>query len=159
MTSIFLKPSGRVYYISFSLAFFLISALLIWASPLLPFNPYQLVFILIILALVASLAIFFYFQYQYIHLEEDTVTIRQGFLNSRISIIPIKKVIEVRSDYSLVDRLLQMGTLYLDTAGTANLEITFRFVPRENIHTFLGAFKRYQDEIDKEEKKDNADSW
>lgn len=146
--SIYLKPSGRKYYISFSFAFVLLSAMLFFTAPLFPFNIYLVIFVLFVLDCIIIGSIFLYFQSRYIHIENDIITVKEGLIMSKIAVIPFNKVSEVTTQYTLMDKLLRVGTIMLDTAGTPKVEVSFSNIPCESITAFIGVFKRYK-KIDK----------
>lgn len=145
MNSIYLKPSGRIYYASFVLLFILISTLLNAASAFLAFNIYQVMFILLALASFASLIAFLYFQHKYIHVEDEIITVREGIITSKISVIPFNKINEIKTQFSFFDRLLGVGTIMIDTAGTSAVEVVFKNVPKESISAFLGLFRQHRE--------------
>ncbi len=141
---IYLKPSGRRYYLLFFLAFATISAVLLFATPLFPFNVYQAVFALLVLASIASGVAFLYFQRQYIYVEDEMITVREGIFTSRAMMIPFSNVVEIKTQYTLVDSILGVGTVMIDTAGTAGVEVVFSNIPRQSIINFLSLFRHYK---------------
>lgn len=166
LTSIYLKPSGRRYYISFFLAFALLSIILFLASPMLKFNVYQLIFALLVLNFFASGIAFLYFQHHYIHVEDEIITVKEGLLMSKMVVIPFDKINEIKTEYSMSDRILGVGTIMLDTAGTGAVEVIFPDVPRESINAFIALFRQYKEKKEapgeeaKEEKPEGErDSW
>ncbi len=144
LNSIYLKSSGRRYYVTFFIAFLILSAILLAISPFIPFNVYQLVFALLVLNFAASGAAFLYFQNRYIHVEDEVLTVRQGVLTSKMSVIPFNKIDEIKTQYTLFDRVLGIGTIMIDTAGTSGVEVVFSNVPQESINAFLGLFRQYR---------------
>ncbi len=176
MSAIFLKPSGRAYYLAFFALFMLFSLLLVFVSNYfaLAFNIYQVIVGLMVVYFIASSAIFLYYQCQYIHVEENFITVRQGVISSKVSVVPMSKIVEVAASYSILDRILGIGTIKVDTSGTNTVEIIFRFVPKESIHTFISIFKTKKAEESpavkvtaeshppskaKGEEEDKRDSW
>ncbi len=149
-SSIYLKPSGRVYYASFFIAFLLLSGLLMLAAPFVKFNVYQAMFALLVLNFIASGLAFLYFQQSYIHVEDEIVTVKEGVVLSKMVVIPFNKIDGIKTQYSLIDLLFGLGTIMIDTAGTGAIEVIFSNVPKESIDSFVAMFRNYrQDQADK----------
>lgn len=166
LTSIYLKPSGRRYYISFFLAFVILSIIIFLASPLLKFNVYQLILALLALNFLASGIAFLHFQHHYIHVEDEIITVKEGLLMSKMVVIPFDKINEIKTEYGMSDRILGVGTIMLDTAGTGAVEVIFSNVPRESINAFIALFRQYKEkkeapgeEAEEEKPEGERDSW
>lgn len=161
--SIYLKPSGRIYYAVVFAAFLLLSALLFLLEPWLGINAPLGSLWLLVLAFCAWGFVFLYFQYHYIHVEDGTLTVREGLLTRKMVIIPFEKITEIESVRSALEALFGVGTVKIDTSGTSGMEIIFRNVPKESIDSFLGFFRRYQDSGAKPQyaskEEEERDTW
>ncbi|VVB98372.1 Bacterial PH domain protein [uncultured archaeon] len=143
MNVIYLKPSGRPYYVSLFAAFLALSALLYLVAPLVPqVNVYALMFGLLVLYFAASGVVFLYFQQVYMHVEDETITVKRGIVTSNVSVIPFNKITEVSTRYTLADKLLGLGSVTLEMMGPEEDDVTFKNVPKESITSFLALFKR-----------------
>ncbi|MFA5076854.1 MAG: PH domain-containing protein [Candidatus Micrarchaeia archaeon] len=166
MAGIYIKPSGKAYYFFFSAAFAVLCALAFLLSGQLQFDP-----LLPAAALAASLAIacaitYSYFQYFYIHVEDEIVTVREGAVSSKMVVIPFSKISGVESRRNPLDSLFGLGTLVIDTIGSAGVEVEFRNVPQESVDSFMDIFRRHKDagaarpgSPQKGEAKPERDTW
>lgn len=147
MSSIYLKPSGRFYYIAFFVAFAVLSLILYTISSFiqLQFNIWQAIFMLLLMYFVALGGAFLYFQQSYIHVEDDIMTVREGILFSKVMVIPFSKIKEIKTQYTFIDRLLGVGTVAIDIAETPGMEIVFSHVPKESINSFLSMFRQHKE--------------
>lgn len=144
--SIYLKPSGRPYYISFFVLFLALCALLYLIGTFVPqVNVYIIMFGLLILYFIASGIAFLYFQQIYMHVEDDTVSVKMGILTSKFSLIPFGKITEVSTQYGIVDRILGLGSVTIEMMGGEADDITFKNIPKDSISAFMGVFKRSRD--------------
>lgn len=150
MNSIYLKPSGKIYYVSLFLSFLVLSAIVFLVSPAIPINAPLVVMMLLAVYFIVVGAIMLYYQYAYIHVEDEMITVREGLITSKMFVIPFNKISEIGTKYALIDSLFGVGTVMIDTSGTSGVEIVFRNVPKEKINSFVSIFRRYKDESGKE---------
>lgn len=163
--SVYLKPSGRRYYMLIFLAFAALSIALGGLGAFLQFSPWQAIFGLLVLMLAAWGVAFLYFQQQYIHAEDGIITVRRGIITSKMTVIPFNKISEVGTEYGLADRLLGVGKIIIDTAGTDKEEVVFRDIPAQSISTFLALFRQYKGKEEQaqpgpaQKPEEGRDSW
>lgn len=142
-----------MYYIGLFLAFLLLSTILFLLQQFLPFSAPLASLLLLLLTLLGLALTFFYFQFYYIHVEDDIITVREGLVTSKMLVIPFNKITEIETNRTLLESLFGIGTIKINTSGTSGVEIVFKNVPKENIDTFIGIFRRYKTEVEAVEPK------
>lgn len=102
----------------------------------------QLVEILLILlwliAIFYSLMAFLKAKFQTITLDEQTISLRSGVLSTRNIIIPYIKVTEASYTQTLLQRLMGVGNLIIDTAARGDVAIRMHDVRFKDITSILG---------------------
>ncbi len=142
-TSLYIQPSARPYCVSFFILFLLLSGLMYVVGQYAPsFNPYLFILAFFALYLIISGAAFLYFKQFYMHIEEDVVTVKQGIITSKVSVIPFNKITEVSTQFTIVDRILGLGTVTLELMGAEQDDIVFAGVPADRIAAFVAVFRR-----------------
>lgn len=150
-TSLYLKQSGRFYYLSFFIVFIIISIILYVFASSFSFDIYQIIFGLFILYFVVACFAFLYFQNFYIYIESEIIIVKEGLIIHKMIAIPFDKINEITIKYTFADKILGIGTIIIDTTGTDAVEIIFPNVLIEKIHLFINIFKQW--EQDKNSKK------
>jgi uncharacterized membrane protein YdbT with pleckstrin-like domain len=81
--------------------------------------------VLVVLAIVAG---FLYRMTTTYTITNQRLTIRRGLLSRHVQETRVERVQNVNTDQSLLDRLLRVGKVDFDTAGTDDADFTFRGV-------------------------------
>ncbi len=146
-TILFLKPSGRKYYLLIAGAFLLLSAGLFyglydrWLSAQ---DFAKLEFFLLITTLLAFLLTMFYFQTAYIKVENESVLVRRGILIRTSMMIPFNKIDNIQTKATLLDAVLGLQTIMIDTSGTDEIELTMDNLPSAKVKEFLDYYKEWK---------------
>lgn len=146
--SIYLKPSGRIYYILGFVVYFILTGIILSFSQFFPpyINPYQIILGLLILNFIFLGAVFLYFQHRYIHVEDEIITVREGGLfTNKMTIIPFNKIVEIKTQHELHEKFVGVETIMIDIAGRGVMEVVFKNVPQESVSSFISFFKRYKE--------------
>lgn len=77
------------------------------------------------------------------------IRIRRGILSRREQSTLIERVQNINTRQSLLDRLLQIGAIDFDTAGTEAKEASFQFDGIANPHSLVHRFEAYLAEVRK----------
>ncbi|MDD5317794.1 MAG: PH domain-containing protein [Candidatus ainarchaeum sp.] len=88
---------------------------------------------IIILALTASIALFIRHQATYYTLTEREVMATEGIITKSVRSVPYEKIDNITQIRSLADRILQTGSLEIDTPGHEEPEILMRYLPFHTI--------------------------
>ncbi|MDD5337630.1 MAG: PH domain-containing protein [Candidatus ainarchaeum sp.] len=164
MAGTYIRPSGKIYYFLFASAFAVLCALTLLLSAVMEFSPYLIMAVLVAMLAIACAATYTYFQYFYIHVEDEIITVREGAVSSKMVVIPFNKISGVESRRGPLDSIFGLGTLMIDTSGSAGVEVEFRNTPQESISIFMDIFRKYKDgektgPAKEEAKREERDSW
>ncbi len=148
---LFLKPSGRLYYLAIALTFIIASIFLFvlhYLKVLSVCDLAKLEFLFLIISFIIFILAVLYFQTAYMKIEEDTVTVRKGVLIRKTTLIPFRRIDNIKTSSSIFDMLLGLQTIMIDTSGTDQIEVVMPYIPRERVAEFLAYFKRWREEKD-----------
>ena len=95
-----------------------------------------------LLALVAVIDILRRAAIDYV-VTNQRIRIRRGILSRREQSTLIERIQNINTTQSLIDRLLSVGAIDFDTAGTEAKEASFRFVGVANPHDLVRRFESH----------------
>jgi putative membrane protein len=121
------SPRGLILIFLFSSqkfirAFWPILLVLVFQNEIFKNNLTILIFVLLFLALLVVHTIL-YFLHFYFYLENDEFILKKGYLRKQTLSIPIERIQSVNTKQNLIQQLLNVVTLEIDTAGTAGKEL------------------------------------
>ncbi len=110
------------------------------------------------LIFVVPVAVLNYYFYKY-SISEQEVTIKSGILSKKQRVIPLSKIQNINIEQNILQKILRITQLKLETAGDATSEASLQFISykeAENIQEYIQAKKDslYDEEI----KEINSDS-
>jgi len=72
-----------------------------------------------------------------VEIGEYAVTVKTGLLNTRTIMIPYERMTNVNIKRGIFDRLMGMGTLEIDTAGTAQTEVIMPYMLNKDLEHIM----------------------
>lgn len=81
------------------------------------------------IAVLSVIAAFIRAKIQYIEVDEEGVTLHMGLFNKKTTYVPYERITNVHINRGFVERLFRLGSLEIDTAGTAQVEIRVDSIP------------------------------
>ncbi len=103
---------------------------------------YTLIYLVWIIAAVYMILIYSGSRFETVSLGETSVKHTVGVLSQRNTVLPYAKITEKRYDQSLLERVLGLGTMHLDTAGGASVAIHMYDVKRSDFDKILAAVEK-----------------
>jgi putative membrane protein len=146
---LFLKPSGRLYYLAIATTFIIASIFLfvLYYMKVFSFCDFaKLEFFSLIISIIIFIIAVLYFQTAYMKIEGDTITVRKGILIRKTTLIPLHRIDNIKTSSSIFDLILGLQTIMIDTSGTDQIEVIMPYIPKEKVIEFLAYFKRWKKE-------------
>jgi len=131
------KPSAKLYHIQIGLAAIVLIAILIITGGFLGNTMIILIGIIIFLALIATVVSTITIKVRTVEIGEYAVTVKTGLLNTRTIMIPYERMTNVNIKRGIFDRLMGMGTLEIDTAGTAQTEVIMPYMLNKDLEHIM----------------------
>ena len=103
-------------------AFWPILLVLVFQNEIFRSNRAILIAVLVFLVLLIIHSILFYLNF-FFYLEEDEFVLKKGYLRKQTLSIPFERIQSVNTKQNLIQQLLNVVTLEIDTAGTAGKEL------------------------------------
>ena len=148
-TEFAVRCSGRIDYlkaIAFGIAFGY-GAMRLHAYSFVPSFSLNLAYMLIGgFAVLLVIVAFIRAKIQYIDVDSEGVTMHTGLINKKTMYVPYRKIEEVKINRSLIDRIFFLGSLGIDTAGTAQVEIQMNNVPSHYLDRMQAYIRRKMEE-------------
>lgn len=131
-----IKPSyihallEEIPFVVFALLAIILAVLaFLYNQPLLHFLSLALFFIALIFALKQLIYVIF----TKLIIDEDYITLVEGFINKEVKRVPKSKIVEIKKTQSLVGRVIGSWEIYIDTAGSEGYEIEMKYLERDEI--------------------------
>lgn len=98
-------------------------------------------------ALAASIPIALYYKliemtYIY-HINDEEIAVEQGILNKKTRSVPVANVDNITIERSILDRLLGVGSICIDTPGGTGYELVLRHVGVNLLNEITGELKNH----------------
>lgn len=119
-----IRMSGRKYYI-IEIILALLVSLALGFIPLLD----MLIPFVWLLAIISIIITYIYVRNYWIKLDEDGLSISKGILNVKTLFIPYANVDNVGMDTKIIDRILGLTEIKIDTKGRADVEVILKNIP------------------------------
>jgi membrane protein YdbS with pleckstrin-like domain len=68
---------------------------------------------------------------------ENDLLFRKGVLSMKTNLVPYKKITDARFGQSIIERVFQVGTLEIDTAGSDRVSIRIPSVPFKDLERII----------------------
>lgn len=93
----------------------------------------------IVWAIAALTGLFAYATHRFkiVEIGENTIKVKTGVFTLRSVVIPYEKITHLRASQSLFQRILNVGNLDIDTAGTPEPEVVVPDIPYRHLETIL----------------------
>ena len=87
------------------------------------------------IAILSIVAAFIRAKIQYIEVDTEGVTLHMGLFNKKTTYVPYERITNVHINRGFVERLFLLGSLEIDTAGTAQVEIKVDSIPSKYLES------------------------
>ena len=102
---------------------------------------------LVLLGIAASGIAWFIYRHHYLNLEEREVIYHTGVINLKAIRVPYHKIDNVRTERSLLNRILGLVDIYIDTPGENAIEIIAKDMPFTEFQIFYVELRKKMDEF------------
>ncbi len=146
MKKVIHPTSIGIYVKTVSLAL-LITVALFGISNLLSEFLFHLIAVVWVIALIGCLYGTLMNLFKTIEIDENALIIRTGILNRRTALISYRTITDVHIHQSFFDRLVGIGALEINTAGTTNVEGKMRDIRYNDLKEILETLKTKEGEM------------
>ncbi len=103
---------------------------------------YSLIYLVWIIAAVYMILIYSGSRFEVVTLGETSVKHTIGLLSQRNTVLPYAKITEKRYDQTLLERLVGLGTMHLDTAGGSAVAVHMLDVKKSDFKKVMEAVEK-----------------
>jgi putative membrane protein len=137
-----IRPHAIKMHIEIAIVAILISSLILLGSSLLGGIALWAVVAVWGIALLAGLVAMIKEHSKSIEIGEDSLIIKTGILSTKTTVIPYWTITDVDIEQNIVDKILGLGTLSVDTAGTSNVEVVMKNLSYADLKELIEVFKK-----------------
>jgi uncharacterized membrane protein YdbT with pleckstrin-like domain len=94
-----------------------------------------------IIAIIAGIAAWISHKFKSISVCDDALTVRTGVITSKTTLIPYGTITDVNVKQNIFSKLLGLGLLDINTAGTTQVEVTMADLKCSDLTELLGIIK------------------
>lgn len=157
MEEIKVKPSPRVYYLKIILAVIFMTLVLHTLGEIIEMEVFEFMIGVWIIGLLLGVIAYIIAHFKWLEVTEHDVIMRKGVLNVRNVVIPYGQVTNVNVRRTIFDRIMQLGTLEVDTPGTHMTEIIMEYVPKDKLNQIVEMIRERKSALTRRSKNDNQE--
>ncbi|MGB9634897.1 MAG: PH domain-containing protein [Candidatus Micrarchaeia archaeon] len=121
-----IRMSGRKYYL-IELVLAILVSIALWFIPVIN----VLIPLVWLAAVVAAIITYIYVRNYWIEFEEDGLNINKGVINVKTLFLPYANIDNVEMDTRIMDRMLGLTEIRIDTKGRADVEVILKNIPKD----------------------------
>lgn len=150
-----ITPSSRVEYLKITLAALFMTLVVHLLEGILKRSFFDILIGIWIVGLLVCILSHIVNYFRSLEITEEDIIFKVGVLNVRSVVVPYEQITNINVKRNLFDRIVQLGTLEIDTSGTHGTEIVMEHIPKKKLEEAVDIIRERRTSVIKKGKDDS----